>query len=89
MFVELETMDDYDRYFGSNDLQILHREILNKNCARTWDLSLEIIKDPALWAFAAKHGSQFLTYLRAFQAMRAGFASGDFVYGLFVAAAAP
>jgi tocopherol O-methyltransferase len=85
MFVELETMDDYDRYFRSNGFQILHREILNKNCARTWDLSLEIIKDPALWAFAAKHGSQFLTYLRAFQAMRAGFASGNFVYGLFVA----
>jgi tocopherol O-methyltransferase len=89
MFVELETMDDYERYFRSNGLQILHREILNKNCARTWELSLEIIKDPALWAFAAKHGSQFLTYLRAFQAMRAGFASGNFAYGLFVATAAP
>jgi cyclopropane fatty-acyl-phospholipid synthase-like methyltransferase len=89
MFVELETMDDYERYFRSNGLQILHREILNKNCARTWDLSLEIIRDPALWAFAAKHGSQFLTYLRAFQAMRAGFASGTFVYGLFVVTAVP
>ena len=88
MFVELQIMDNYEHYFRSNGLQILHREILNKNCAKSWDLSLEIIKDPALWVFAAKHGSHFLTNLKAFHAMRAGFASGGFVYGLFVATAA-
>jgi tocopherol O-methyltransferase len=88
MFVELQIMDDYEKYFRSNGLQILRREILTENCARTWDLSLEIIKDKNLWALAAKHGSQFLTYLRSFQAMRAGFASGNFVYGLFVATSA-
>ena len=89
MFVELQVMDDYEGYFRSNGLQILHREILNENCAKTWDLSLEIIKDPSLWAFAAKHGSQFISYLKAFQAMRNGFASGNFAYGLFVAKSAP
>jgi len=88
MFVELQVMDDYERYFHSNGLQILHREILNKNCAKTWDLSLEIIKDKNLWALAAKHGTQFITYLKAFQAVRSGFASGNFVYGLFVATSA-
>ena len=88
MFVELKTMDDYERNLRANGLEILHRKVLNKNCAKTWDLSLEIIKDPALWAFAAKHGSQFITYLKAFQAVRAGFASGNFVYGLFVASSA-
>jgi tocopherol O-methyltransferase len=89
MFVELQIMDDYERYFRSNGLQILRREILNKNCAKSWDLSLEIIKDKNLWAFAAKHGTQFITNLKAFQAMRSGFASGNFVYGLFVATSAP
>ena len=89
MFVELQTMDDYDRYLRSNNLQIVHREVLNKSCARTWDLSVEIIKDKNLWALAAKLGTQFITYLKAFQAVRAGFASGNFVYGLFVATATP
>jgi tocopherol O-methyltransferase len=89
MFVELEAMDDYERYFRSNGLQITHREILNKNCAKTWDLSLEIIKDKNLWALAAKQGAHFVRYLRTFQAMRAGFASGNFVYGLFVASTIP
>jgi tocopherol O-methyltransferase len=88
MFVELRTMDDYEQFFRSNGLQIMHREVLNKNCAKTWDLSLDIIKDKSFWALAANYGTHFVSYLKAFQAMRAGFASGNFVYGVFVASAA-
>ena len=89
MFVELQTMDDYARYLTANGLQITHREVLNKNCAKTWDISLEIIKDKKFWALATKLGPHFVTYLKAFSAVRAGFASGNFVYGLLVAAANP
>jgi len=87
MLVELRTMDDYEHFLASNGLRIMHREILNKNCAKTWDLSLDIIKDKAFWALAAELGVEFVSYLRAFKAMRAGFSSGNFVYGLFVARA--
>ena len=87
MFVELLPLADYEAWLHSNGLRILHCEILNKQCARTWDLSLEIIKDKNLWLLAAKYGARFITYLKAFQAMRAGFASGNFVYGLLVATA--
>jgi tocopherol O-methyltransferase len=85
MFVELQTMDDYEQFFISNGLQVIRREVLSKNCAKTWDLSLDIIKDKSFWALAAKYGTQFVSYLKGFQAMRAGFASGNFVYGLFIA----
>ncbi len=87
MFVELQVMDDYEQFLVSNRLQIVRREVLNKNCAKTWDLCLDIIRDKSFWALAAKYGAQFLSHLKAFQAMRAGFASGNFVYGLFVASA--
>jgi tocopherol O-methyltransferase len=89
MFVELKTMDEYDSFFTSNGMQVAHREILNKSCAKTWDISLDIIKNKSFWELATRHGPQFIDYLRAFQAMRAGFASGNFVYGLFVAKAPP
>jgi len=85
MMVKLQIMDEYAHLLTTNGLQIMHREILNKNCAKTWELCLEIISDKAFWALAAKHGSEFISYLRAFRAMRAGFASGSFVYGLIVA----
>ncbi|HET8923083.1 MAG TPA: class I SAM-dependent methyltransferase [Candidatus Acidoferrum sp.] len=87
MMVELQIMDDYEHWLTANGLQIRHREVLNKNCVKTWDLGLDIIKDKAFWALAAKYGAHFLSYLKAFQAIRAGFASGNFVYGLFVASA--
>jgi cyclopropane fatty-acyl-phospholipid synthase-like methyltransferase len=87
MFVELQTMNDYEQFFISNGLQIMSREVLNENCAKTWDLCLDIIKDKNLWALAAKYGTHFVSYLKGFQAMRAGFASGNLVYGLIVASA--
>jgi tocopherol O-methyltransferase len=89
MLVDLRIMDEYEDFLTWNGLQIVHREILNENCAKTWDLCLDIISDKALWKLALEHGSQLVTYLKAFQAMRAGFASGNFIYGLFVACAAP
>jgi hypothetical protein len=89
MFVELHALDDYEQFLIANGLRIVHREVLNKNCAKTWDLSIDIIKDKSFWALAAKYGTHFISYLKAFEAMRAGFASGNFVYGLLVASAIP
>jgi tocopherol O-methyltransferase len=87
MLCELQIMDDYEQYLTSNGLQITHREVLNKNCAKTWDLGLDIIRNRSFWELAAKYGSNIVSHLKAFRAMRAGFASGNFVYGLLVARA--
>ncbi len=87
MMVKLQVMDNYADLLTSNNLQISHREILNSHCAKSWDLGFEIIADKALWSLAAKLGSEFISYLKAFHAMRAGFATGNFVYGLFIAKA--
>jgi tocopherol O-methyltransferase len=85
MFVELDTMEDYEELLGTNGFQIVRSEVLNKNCSKTWDLGLDILKNKSLWLVAAKNGPQFVDFLRAFRAMRAGFASGNFVYGLLIA----
>jgi len=85
MFVELREMDSYADFLISSGLRIIHRRVLTPNCAKTWDLGLHIIKDKSFWALAAKHGADFVAYLKAFQALRAAYASGNFVYGLFVA----
>jgi tocopherol O-methyltransferase len=85
MMVELHVMEEYELFLKANDLEIVHRESLNERCAKTWDLSLEIISDRKLWELAASMGSEFVSYLKAFRAMRAGYASGNFVYGMIVA----
>jgi tocopherol O-methyltransferase len=85
MFVRLEEVGQYEEYLRSSGMEILCREELTKQCARSWDLALEIIGDAAFWALAAKHGRNFVRNLNSFRAMRAGFSSGAFVYGLLVA----
>src|SRR6266852_7716940 len=85
MLVELDTMEDYAALLRSNGMQIVQEEILNKNCSKSWDLGLEILKNKALWQIATEYGSEVVNFLRAFRAMRAGFASGNFIYGLIIA----
>jgi tocopherol O-methyltransferase len=85
MFVELRTMDDYAGFLASSGLRIVHREDITSNCSKTWDLGAAIVKEKSFWALAAKFGAHFIAHLKAYQALRAGCSSGNFVYGLFVA----
>lgn len=85
MLVELGTMPEYEAWLTSCNLKIVKTEVLNKQCAKSWDLGLDIIKKRSLWKLAATNGAMFVDFLKAFRAMRAGFASGNFVYGLVVA----
>jgi tocopherol O-methyltransferase len=85
MFIDLETMDDYESHLIASGLQIVQRQDLSRQCAKSWDLALDMIRDKSFWALAAKMGKDFVTNLRAFRAMRAGYTSGNFVYGLFIA----
>lgn len=89
MMVKLQTMEDYAEHMTAGGLEVTRTEVLNKNCAKTWDFCLDIIKDKALWGLAAQNGADFLRFLRAFKDMRAGFASGNFVYGLMLAKKKP
>lgn len=85
MMVELQTMEEYESYMIRGGLQVLRSEVLNKHCAKTWDFCIDIIKDKALWTLALQNGADFVRFLRAFKDMRAGFASGNFIYGMMVA----
>jgi tocopherol O-methyltransferase len=85
MLVELQSMEGYEKLMSVNGLAVQRSHDVSNNCAKTWDVCLDIIKNRALWKLAASHGSEFLDFLTAFKAMRAGFASGSFVYGLMVA----
>jgi tocopherol O-methyltransferase len=85
MMVELHRMDEYRDFLVSSGLDVIHCQDLTLNCAKSWDLGLDIIKHKKFWTLATKLGADFVTNLKAFRAMRAGFTSGNFVYGLFVA----
>lgn len=85
MMVQLQSMEDYAGHMAAGGLKFVRSEILNKYCAKTWDFGLDIVKNKALWGLAAQYGPAFVRFLRAFKDMRAGYASGNFIYGLMVA----
>ena len=85
MMVHLHTMRDYRSLLESKGFRILAFEDLSAHCSKTWDITLDIIKDPALRSLAWRQGREFVRFLRSFRAMKAGFSSGYFVYGLIVA----
>jgi tocopherol O-methyltransferase len=85
MMVELHRMNDYRDFLVAGGLHVVHRQDLTRNCAKSWDIGLDIIKDKTFWSLAAKLGIEFVTFLKTFRAMRAGYASGNFIYGLLVA----
>ncbi|HEV2385659.1 MAG TPA: class I SAM-dependent methyltransferase [Candidatus Acidoferrales bacterium] len=85
MLVDLHTMGEYEAMAGSSGLAVIQSENLNRQCAKTWELTTEIIKDRRYWRIAFQKGAALVHFLRAFQAMRAGFRSGNLIYGLLVA----
>jgi tocopherol O-methyltransferase len=85
MFVELDTMDSYRAMIGEAGLEIAHSSDLSAHCAKTWDVSGTLLQNRGIWELAGKLGLGFVRFLRAFSAMKKGFASGSFVFGLIVA----
>jgi tocopherol O-methyltransferase len=85
MLVELESLSDYAEVLSASGMEILQTCDLSERCSKTWEISASLIKDPALWRLASAQGIEFVRFLRSINAMRGGFASGSFVYGMLVA----
>lgn len=85
MLVELRTMGCYASILESNGLKIAKSAVINQHTAKTWDVSLKIITDRMFWRFALKNSKKLVHFLRSFRAMKNGFDSGNFVYGVITA----
>jgi tocopherol O-methyltransferase len=85
MMVELHTIQEYQAWMEESGLQVSKTEILNRQCAKTWDVCLDIINNKTFWKLAARNGAEFIGFLRGFKGMRAGFRSGNFIYAMMVA----
>ncbi|MEX2501098.1 MAG: class I SAM-dependent methyltransferase [Trueperaceae bacterium] len=81
----MTTMDRYAAHLEEAGLRVTVHEDLSERVRRTWDLTIAMLADRSLWALAAAHGPEFVAFLRAFRAMRRGYASGALRYGMLVA----
>ncbi len=85
MLVELDTIADYAEMIRAAGLEMTHTSDLSGQCSKTWEISANLIRKRAVWQLASAKGVEFIRFLRSFGAMRKGFASGCFVYGMLIA----
>src|SRR5207237_6687202 len=84
MLVSLPTVSEYKKHIADNDLRLVHYEDISSKVAKTWDICLDIAKDRTLWQLARQHSKEFIAFLKSFKAMRNGFRTGTFRYGVLV-----
>lgn len=81
----MDTMNNYVQSIESTGLKIVNRENISQQVAKTWDISLDIIKNKSFWKLALTKGKDFVKFLEAFKAMKDGYTSGALAYGIIVA----
>ncbi|MCJ1324339.1 hypothetical protein MMC10_001001 [Thelotrema lepadinum] len=57
---------------------------ISKRVSKTWDISINLVADPSLWALALTQGRDIIGFLKTFQAMRRAYANGSFRYAIIV-----
>ncbi|MGD0729178.1 MAG: class I SAM-dependent methyltransferase [Candidatus Micrarchaeaceae archaeon] len=80
MLVSLWTSREYIDILEKNGLKLKYHKDISNNVKKTWDVSLEIIKNKELWSLARNHSKEFTNFLKAFKSMKNGFKSGAFKY---------
>jgi len=86
MLVTLPTRGEYERLLSHAGFQLVTYRDISTEVARTWDLCLEIVANPALWSVAVAKGRDTLAFVKSFRLMQKGFAGGVFRYAVLIAA---
>jgi len=81
----LDTKHAYSAMMQQAGFELNYLEDVSAEVAATWDISASLILNMSLWKLALVEGADFVSFLRSFKAMRAGFRDRIFRYGLFVA----
>lgn len=96
----LKTQSEYVNYAKQAGFTVFSKPFdISKEVSKTWyvlasspgvstdacrDISWSLVQNPALWAFAISQGRDGLAFLKAFRAMRKGYANGTFRYAVMV-----
>ena len=81
----METVTGYCNLLVQAGARPVYMDDISKYTSKTWDISLDLVSNPATWALATKLGSDFVAFLHAFKAMQEGFATGAFRFTILIA----
>jgi tocopherol O-methyltransferase len=89
MLVTLPPRSEYERLLSRTGFELVTYRDISTAVAKTWDLCLEIVANPALWSLALAKGRDTMAFVKSFRAMQKGFASGVFRYAVLIAERRP
>jgi tocopherol O-methyltransferase len=81
---DLSTMRFYTETLQDLGCRIVCVQDISAYVTRTWDICLQLTQIPFIWKFALSHGSDFISFLNGFRAMKEGFSSGAFQCGMLI-----
>ncbi len=82
MLVTLPTRSEYERLLAHTGFELVTYRDITAEVAKTWDLCLEIVANPALWSLVVAKGRDTLAFVQSFRAMQKGFAGGVLRYAV-------
>ena len=79
------SMNDYINFGSIAGFKVKASPLdISANVSKTWDITWELVRNPSLWKLALTQGGDVINFLKAFQAMRNGYSTGVFRYGVMV-----
>jgi tocopherol O-methyltransferase len=79
------SMNDYVKFGSKAGFKVKASPLdISANVSKTWDITWELVRNPSVWKLALTQGGDVINFLKAFQAMRNGYSTGIFRYGVIV-----
>lgn len=81
----LSTMNDYVNFGSKAGFKVKVAPLdISANVSKTWDITWDLVRNPSLWKLAVTQGGDVIKFVKAFQAMRNGYSTTVFKYGVMV-----
>jgi len=81
----MTTRAEYLRFAARHDFAITFTGNISNRVAKSWDLGMEIVSRPKVWKVAVQQGKLLVDFLKGVEAMRNGFSTKSFEYGILIA----
>jgi tocopherol O-methyltransferase len=81
----MTTRTEYLRFAAHHGFAVTFTKNISDQVAKSWDLGMEIISKPKVWKAALQEGKMLVDFLKGVDAMRKGFSTKSFDYGILIA----
>jgi cyclopropane fatty-acyl-phospholipid synthase-like methyltransferase len=80
----MTTRVEYLRFAARHGFTVTFTGDISDKVSKSWDLGMEIVARPRVWKAAMQQGKMLVDFLKGVDAMRKGFSTKSFEYGILI-----